>query len=285
MAIKTLFTKKRALRWVAACVASVVTTFVGVYPEPFAMTPGEQRCSLRDVSAWQIALNDPDQEITAEYRLGVTEAFLAHCPNRPERAEAHQVAGLAAMYAGLTERALKHFEQAEPIYDTDILFAYAAILLQTGETDLAWHNRDRLIARWKTIAERRLAAPIEAMQVAGGTIYILDRGQYGTDLTHAHAWIAIPDGPGWPATLSVGTDRQLSAFRKLRAPEVQANMTVIDLYRCRGRRILARLDTAPAPSDLHATAIAAMTAYLAQPDTDADGTCLWPHRLLPKPQR
>ncbi len=290
MNLKTLLTKPRLVRLSGAALAAAVVTFVGLYPAPFAK--GETSgCSLQDVGIWRAELTDPSAEIDPDYILRVTGAFLQRCPDRPEVKEAHRLSGLAANDKGDTRLAVTHFEQAGYLPDAWAKFAYAAALLAEGEDDQAWMMRDMLVADWLRKLKRRPDADIVSVEVPGGMVHhlkVTPRGQNEVVL----AWTAVPDGAGWPATLSAGPDRQLLAFRQMRAGSEAQQKSVIDLYRCRGRRVLAELDGALPDETFNSTAIAAMTAYLANPDPSVTlsgpqplAMCLWPSRLLPVPSQ
>ncbi|MEM6534686.1 MAG: hypothetical protein AAF613_03505 [Pseudomonadota bacterium] len=275
------------MRWSGAAIAAATATLVGLYPAPSAM-PGEDGCSLSDVMVWQSQINDPQEEATPDYLRRVSEAFVRECPERPEVTHAHKIAGLAANTLGDTRAAITHFEGAGWARDMTANFAYAAALLAEGEAERAWQVRDDIVAAWRAKIERSAEVDLSIHELEAGKVLRLTfAGAGGAPQT---SWTAIPDGPGWPATLSAGKDRALTAFRNMRDAGRAPDLRVIDFYRCGGRRILARLDQPVDMAELDRAALTAMAAYLARPDeTVANSTedrlsmCLWPQRLLPSP--
>ena len=287
MAINVSFTKFLR-RLGAGVLATGVTTFIAVYPRAGAEIQ-PQDCSLRDVGAWQAQLVDREQELSPGYILRVTEAFLARCPTRPEVREASKVAGIAATNAGEPARALRHFERAGQLYDERANFYKAAVLLANGEAQRAWALRDQLVADWlEELAGDPLVA-VESHAIRGGFMHTVRFARPDHDSGIGTAWIGVPDGPGWPATLTMGAGRQRTAFHRLRAGAQSAPMQHVDYYRCRGRRLLAETEASIAMSELDEAARLTLIGYFTAPDgtTRQTGegtlkTCLWPSRILPR---
>ncbi|MEM9053843.1 MAG: hypothetical protein AAGB16_00835 [Pseudomonadota bacterium] len=276
-------------RWAFAGLTSVITTFIGLYGDPFAIGQ-ELDCGLQDVATWQSQLNEPTEEASPEYVLRVTEIFLKTCPNRPETRDAHRVAAMAAVDIDDADRALGHFDQALPLPTAQSQFYYAAALLAANQQDEAWTVRDQMIDSWAARIKRQRSVSLDETTVPGGRVYRLTYQALDDETGFRMAFIAVPDGEGWPATVTLGADRQLSAFHRLRAGADAKPLRHIDLYRCRGRRLLARSDKTLSVDDTTLAAQTSLTAYLANPDTEfgMDGDispCLWPERLLPAPPR
>ena len=277
-------------RWVFAAITAVITTLLGLYGDPIAVGQ-EVDCGLQDVTAWQKQLTAPTEETSPDYVLRVTEAFIDACPTRPEIREAHRIAAMAAVDLDDAERALAHFDQALPLPTLQAQFYYTAALLAAEEPDEAWAVRDDMIASWMRKIKRNRYVMLDEATVPGGRVYHLtysDAADHETGFRMA--FVAVPNGAGWPATVTLGADRQVTAFHRLRAGQEAKPLRHIDLYRCRGRRLLARSDETLSLEETSLAAETSLTAYLASPDTEfgSDGKispCLWPERLLPGPPR
>lgn len=289
MTVKTSFTK---LFWrvAGAIAATLVTTFVAMFPSPAEAQARD--CSLQDVAVWQSQLSDPQEELTPARIFEITTAFIEACPLRPEVREASRIAGMAAVDMGEGAQAVTYFEQAGYLRDDTSRLYFAAALLSDGQNDAAWDMRDHIIADWKQQMDRRQDVKIASRAVSGGTIYTVRFEYPDTETGIRAAWMAVPDAGGWPATLSLGSERQLTAFHRMRAGAETPALRHVDLYRCRSRRLLAKADKDIPVADLDAAASAALVAYLGQPDLldkTAEGsalaTCLWPNRLFPRPAR
>lgn len=255
----------------------------------YAHADVESGCSLRDVAAWQTQLSDPQEEATPDYILRVTEGFIQACPNRPELRDAHAIAGQAAADSGAAVDAIAHFEKALPLKSKAAQFTYTAALAVSGR-DEAWDVRDEIIADWLQRVSYHPNVTLLSQPIRGGKLHRLTIAHPRGDVRIKQAWIAVPDGAGWPATLTIGTDRQRTMFHRLRAGEAAKPPLFIDLHRCTARRMIGRVEASALQTDIDQEATRALTAYLAAPDmtekTDAGApiaSCVWPDRLLPEP--
>lgn len=276
-------------RWSFATLTSAVTTFLGLYGDPFAFGD-EAYCSLSDVAAWQIQLEEPTEEATPDYVYRVTTEFLVQCPNRPEIRQAHAIAAMAAVDADDAPRAVAHFENALPLSSLQAQFYYSAALLASGDSKSAWDIRDQMVHSWTQRLMRNRSVTLDETSVLSGKIYRVTYNAIDRETGFRVAFVAVPDGAGWPATVTLGSERRMSAFHRLRAGEEATQLRHIDLYRCTGRRLLARSNGSLSISETTETAERSLTAYLANPDTaygngEAIIPCLWPERLLPAPPR
>ena len=113
--------EKRIPRYLAALVISVITAYRGLGCDALAKSVlDKDACSLRDVAVWQSQINEPTEEATPAYIRGVTEDFITACPDRPERAEAHRIAGTSAVFEDQPQIAVDHFRQAGRMHEAGL---------------------------------------------------------------------------------------------------------------------------------------------------------------------
>ncbi|MEO0607939.1 MAG: hypothetical protein AAFY82_06890 [Pseudomonadota bacterium] len=285
MEIKKRFTK-RTCRYAGAALAAAVTTFIGwaglAKADPTS-------CSLRDATAWQLALNDPQIEQTPDHILSVTEAFLAKCPNRPERYDASRLAGIAAADLGAPHRAMRHFQAAGAMRDLLSNFYAIATYMAADEPRLAWRLRDQMVERWRSRLERHPAVSVSAAASEHGMIYQVYFTRADEHTGVRSVWVGVPYGPGWPATLSFSKDPFRLGLKRIRTSEETSDYRYVDLHRCQGRRALGEIATRLSVTEFDAAASASLAAYMAHPDQPEDydtgpvRNCVFPGRLLPSP--
>jgi len=279
---RTIFSK-RMRRYIGAGMAAAVTTFIGL---SFHLEARAQACGLRDATLWQLALHDPEIEQSPAYIRQLTETFISACPDRPELAEAHRIAGIAASDMDDVVAAAQHFEAAGFVTDLTSNFYAIAAFFGSGDAASAWRTRDRMVEMWRTKLERHPRVSITAEPHADGMIYQVYFSETDHESGTRAAWVAVPFGAGLPATLSFSHDRQRLALRKAKAAR-DFEFRYVDLHRCHGRRVLGRIDKDLASHEFDAAAQAALTAYLANPDQPASSAddpiqvCTFPSRLLP----
>lgn len=271
---------KRTRRYIGAVIATVVTTIAAM---DLGAEAQEQTCYLRDATEWQLALHDIEQEQSPAYIREVTETFSSACPDRPEFQDASRIAGIAAADMHDIDAAALHFRNAG--WMTDLMSNFYAIstFSAVGDAKSAWRVRDRMVESWRTRLERHPSVSVSAEALEHGMLYQVYFSELDRQAGTRAAWVAVPFGPGFPATLSFSHDRMRMALRKARAAE-DFNFRYVDLNRCQGRRTLGRIDTKIATHDFDASARASLSAYLAapdQPDADTITRCAFPNRLLP----
>ncbi len=285
MKIKTLFTK-RVRRYACAAVATTVTTFVGLQA---LSTADAQPCSLQDATKWQVAITNSEVELTPHYIRFMTEAFLRSCPDRPEFASASRIAGIAAADTGDADAAIEHFRHAGRLRDAQASFYAVASNLAANQDLSAWRYRDEMIETWRDRLDRHPMVSISSVKNEFGTIYQIHFAELDAETGARAAWVAVPTGPGWPATISFSNDRFQLALQKIRSGEDDPQARYIELNRCYGRRSLGRVDPRLSSVDFDGAAQAGLTAYLAAPDMQVEmseitiSPCFLHHRILPKP--
>lgn len=271
---------KRKRRYIGAAIATAVTTFVAM---DLVAKAEAQTCFLRDATEWQLALHDTEQEQSPEYIRSVTEAFLTTCPDRPEYQDASRIAGIAAADMRDVEAAAAHFRNAGRLTDLMSNFYAISTFSAAGDAKQAWRVRDQLVESWRTRLERHPSVSVSAEPLEHGMLYQIYFSEIDREAGTRAAWVAVPFGPGYPATLSFSHDRMRLALRKARAAE-DFDFRYVDLHRCQGRRTLGRIDNKVSTQDFDAAARASLSAYLANPDQPEPGAitiCTFPGRLLP----
>ncbi|MFN3213365.1 MAG: hypothetical protein ACE37M_09690 [Henriciella sp.] len=275
---------RRTRRYIGAAIAAGVTSFIAMNTINKASA---QDCGLQDAMDWQLALHDQQIEQSPEHISAVTEAFLDTCPDRPEFYDASRIAGIAAADLGEAKRAASHFANAGPMTDRLSNFYAISTFLAAGETKAAWRQRDQFIEAWRTRLERHPHVSVHAEPTEDGMIYQLYFSQVDEDTGIQAAWVAVPFGAGWPATLTFARDPMRMAFRRARTGQDVADMRYVDLHRCFARRSLGQITTKLTRSEFDAAAQASLAAYLARPDRGHGhpgsqiDICYSPARLLP----
>lgn len=276
--------QKRFLRYLGALLVSLVTTYSGLQRTAAADSAENIPCSLSDVTAWQISLEPSDEEASPAYIQRVTEDFIARCPTRPEIPEAHRIAAMAASWDKNPEAAAEHFDKAGQLRDTEALMMHAAARLAVGDSARAWALRDKAVETWISRTLRRKQAHIDVAKTATGRIITVSYDRADPDQRVSNLWIGVPDGEGWPAALSISSQRQLTALYRLRAGEDAAPLHHVRLYRCERRRLLARTQDQITQDMAAEAAEFALSAYLAAPDVPETGKltpCLFTGSILP----
>ena len=275
--------RTRLLRYAGALIVSLISLYSG--EQRYAHAAPQDGCSLSDAKAWQVALSDPQEEATPAYRRTVTERFIDRCAERPEIEDAHRIAAMAAAWEGKPETAAAHFEAAGYTSDTEALMMHAAVRFALGEETRASALRDEAVESWIARLVRRGIASIEIEETADGKIIAVTFDRTDREMRVSHLWIAVPRGAGWPAALSITSERQLTAFHRLRAGADAPALRHVRLYRCQSRRLLARSSQPLSAADVAGAARLGLSAYLGDPDVPAPGkleACLFDGYILPQ---
>ena len=273
----------RKRQCISAIIATTVTTIIAMN----AIASAEaQTCTLKDVNAWHVALNDPQVEQSPDYILDVTQAFLSACPMRPERFKAHQVAGMAAADQGDVSTAIRHFRDAGWMTNRFANFYAISVYATAGDHRAAWRTRDQMVEAWRSRLERHPRVSIEALPARAGMIYeIIFSDTHAPDGAQ-QVWVAVPFGPGWPASLSLSKGGLRASLRAEVSDSDRTAAAFYDFNRCVGRSSLDVSATTMPDADMREGVIDLLTRYLAKPDRPAARSkridlCVWPTRLLP----
>lgn len=279
---------KRKRRWLGAITATVVTTLMALSALPSAEA---QSCTLQDATQWQLALNDPAEEQSPAYIRRVTEAFLEACPERPEFFDASRIAGIAAADMGDAPGATQHFTNAGRMRNLQSNFYAMGSFLAEGKDRAAWRIRDQVVERWRSRLERSPQVSLTPLPQKHGMIYQVRFDTPDRETKLRMAWVAVPYGPGWPASLGFSSERMRLALRRTSSGSSVSGLEFIDLNRCLGRRTLGEIKQPISPQMYHDTALSSLNAYLADPDIPRGRDkrdiqiCVWPARLLPGPPK
>jgi hypothetical protein len=279
---------KRKRRIISAVIATTVTTLLALSAVSSA---DAQSCTIQDATNWQLAINDREQELSPDYIRTNTEAFLQACPERPEFYDASRIAGIAAADMGDPHAAAQHFRNAGRM--TNLLSNFYAMgsFLAIGEERLAWRVRDMTVDAWRSRLDRHPHVSVAASAQKHGMIYQVNFATPDKEPKLRAAWVAVPNGPGWPATLGFSSDRMRLALKRTSSGSGGAVVEFIDLNRCLGRRTLGEVKTPMSTQMYQKTATASLNAYLASPDIPRGREkrdiqiCTWPSRLLPGPPK
>lgn len=275
---------RRTRRYIGAIIAAGVTSFVAMNTFYKASA---QSCGLHDAMEWQLALHDTRIEQTPEHISAITESFLAACPERPEFFDASRIAGMASADLGDARAAAEHFKNAGPMADRLSNFYAISSFVRAGDSKAAWRLRDQFVEAWRSRLERHPNVSVQAEPSDDGMIYQLYFSELDKDTGIQAAWVAVPYGPGWPATLTFSRDPMRLAFRRARTGSESNELRYVDLHRCFKRRSLGQITTMLSRAEFDAAAHASLKAYLASPDKGAGSarsqveTCYSPARLLP----
>lgn len=277
--------RQRLARYASALIVSVVSSYCGLARYAAADAAQSPACSLRDAQAWQLSLDEPNEEASPAYILRVTEAFIERCPDRPEAASAHRIAGLSAGWAGQADLAYTHFAKAGHMRDTEALFIAMASAFHAGDEQAAAAFSADAFDAWVSRIARRGTGIATVETLPGGDIISVSFAPMQADAPTSRVWIARPANGAWPAALSVKSDAQLTAFHRLVSGKEAASLTHVRLYRCRQRTLIGRSDSPIDQGALETLARESMLAYLASPDRSAKGQfdiCLFADDILPE---
>ena len=174
------------------------------------------------------------------------------------------------------------------ITDLHSNFYHMSALIAVGEEEAAWQKRDWVVDRWRSRLEAHPLTVVESQTVPNGTIHRIYFAEADRAFGVKAAWVAVPRGAGWPATLSFSNDRKRLTRQKISVGQSAEDVRYVDFNRCRGRTLLARHDADVTGAEIDASAETTLLAYLAKPDgkevvvDKSDiSICVLPGRLLP----
>lgn len=259
------------MRWVMAAVAAAVTTAMGLsnlaYAQPSLFT--EYECGLSDAMTFQTNIESPKEEADPAYMLRTAEAFIALCPNRLERREAHIIAARGALDSGNGQQAAHHYDSAiarGAHLNTKTLMDYAVALHTIGETDRARTIQSAAITKWASHIAETNAGQVDIIERPSGDIYKVSFVVAEPGVKVSTMWVALPSKDGLPATVLIRPAFKIAAWRAMREGVNAQPLMVAEMNRCREQTILAETYGAMQSVDIEPIAMAALEAYMQQPD-------------------
>ncbi|MEO0983680.1 MAG: hypothetical protein AAFX03_13620 [Pseudomonadota bacterium] len=245
-------------------------------------------CGLQDAKAFYDELNDPSDEATPAYIRGVAEAFIERCAGRPEVVDAHLIAARAATDGREPATAIAHYETAisrrAPLAFRDRL-NLAAAYAAAGRAIDATAEKEAAVEDWLQQMERFGAGVWTQETTSQGRIYRFDVVWPDPERRQRAVWLAVPHGPAWPAAVTLGSDRQRSAFYQLRQGPAAGELMHLDFDQCDDQRTLLRTEDALTADAVEPGAELVLKAYLAAPNQmSQDGAfevCDRASKLLP----
>ncbi|MEL7547265.1 MAG: hypothetical protein AAGJ84_11475 [Pseudomonadota bacterium] len=285
-----LSSRPRLKRYIGALIATAVTTWIAAHNLARGDEP-DTTCSRDDVAIWHLALLETDPTPSPLMILEKTETFLAACPDRPETDQARAIAGMASVELGNAAAAVSYFDQVQYFTTVRQQLNYSAALLSVGRDADAWTERDELIANWlERVAQSGDVQTAMRVLEHGRLVHLLFSAEARLDGLRS-AWVVLPDGPGWPASIRMTQQAEGRPQRAVFSESAADEPLFVELYQCRSRRLLGRVSLDVSAAQTHANAQAALTAYLNAPDSVSAAassseiqTCFWPDHLLPPPR-
>lgn len=264
---------KTILRYLCPALAGIVAFVLGEYGAYAVPMPSfaelTQTCTPAHYTEYTNALHNPDMEGSPQDLLAISEAFLIGCPDRPEAPRVSLDAARHALDSGLGQRALLHFENARKAgayFPHQSRMDYISALVINAQPQPAWRIRDREVAQWLETARDQGLATIHATRLRDGLVYKLTFDAVDPSRRVRIAWMAVPFGAGFPATLSLEADAQIMALMHLSRGAAATDMEQLVLNRCHGRKTLTTSLTGLDDIATETQAMAIAKAYLERPD-------------------
>lgn len=289
---------KKVMKFTGPIVAGLVTLLVGHSYYAFADIESNQAtpapaCSSLDYINLQQDKATSTVEMTPSYALSLSEAFITRCPDRPEVARVSLTAAQEALDAGNAEAAYTHFHKAlarGASFDQQARMDFMTMLLANGRDQLAWDLRDEEVALWLAKLDEDGLTRISSREFTNGTIYALSFDEIDPVRRERLTWVAVPNGPGFPASISLSSEVQLIALARLRVGAASRNMQQIVYTTCADRDTLSTTFTGFKEENVEKLANGMLMDYLAAPESlmerdegDSITTCLTPERMLVAP--
>lgn len=269
--MRTFYQAERKVRWAMAAIAAVVTTTIGLSQSANAepSTSADYECGLRDALRFQTKIENPKEEADPAYMLRTAEAFIALCPNRLERREAHVIAARGALDSGDGMQAAHHYDSAiarGARLNTKTLMDYAVALQTIGANDRARAIQNAAVMKWAGRITETGVGRVEAVEGIDGVIYKVIFEVVDPNAQISAMWVALPNRGGLPATVLVRSAAKIAAWRAIREGVKDQPLMVAEMNKCRKRTVLVEAYGAMRSADIEPTAIEALKTYLRQPD-------------------
>lgn len=263
-------TGKTVLQIICAIIAGLVSVLLAhTYSFAQEHQPDEYTCSHLDYEEYRRRLKSEPLEGSPQEFLALAEDYLERCNARPEAARVALQAGRNALDTGDATRALEHYDFARRHYAAFQLqdrMDYITSLILNGQADLAWSLRDEEIDLWLETLEADGLADIETIRLRDGVVHKVTYDAVNPDRREETAWLIAPFGSGFPATISLSSDRALVALLKIRAGKEANGLKQLKLRRCHGQDTLISKIDGISDAAAHSVALTAAKAYLLAPD-------------------
>lgn len=259
------------MRWAMAVIAAVVTTAIGLssLANAQASPSADYECGLSDATRFQMKIESPQEEADPAYMLRTAEAFIALCPNRLERREAHVIAARGALDSGDGLQAAHHYDSAiarGARLNIKALMDYAVALQTIGANDRARAIQSAAVTKWAGRIAETGVGRIEAIEGTGGNIYKVIFDVVDPDAQISAMWVALPKTRGLPAAVLIRPAVKIAAWRAMREGAKDQPLMVAEMNKCRERAILVETYGVMRAVDIESTAMAALESYLRRPD-------------------
>jgi hypothetical protein len=269
--MRTFYQAGWKMRWAMAAIAAAVTTTIGLSQSTSAQSSAspDYECGLSDALKFQTNIENPREEADPAYMLRTAEAFIALCPDRLERREAHVIAARGALDSGDGLKAAHHYDSAiarGARLNIKTLMDYAVALQTIGANDRARAIQNAAVMKWTGRITETGVGQVEAVEGTDGTIYKVIFEVVDPNAQISAMWVALPNGGGLPATVLVRSAAKIAAWRAMREGAKDQPLMVAEMNKCRERVILAEAYGAMRSVDIESTAMEALKTYLRQPD-------------------
>jgi hypothetical protein len=262
--------RKTVLHLICAIVAGLVATLLA-HTHSFAQEniTDTEPCSQQDYITYLDGLKSHTTEGTPLEHLQLAEAFMAKCRDRPETGRVALRAARNALDAGRSEVALSYFDQARlsfASFTQQNRIDYITTLILNGQENLAWRLRDSEVHGWLEKLDHDGIASVEIIRLRDGLIYKATFDAVDPKRRESLAWLALPDGAGFPATISLSSEDAMIALAKIRYGKAGNSLKQIKLRKCHGQVTLLSDLNDLSETKANTIAMAAAKAYLAAPD-------------------
>lgn len=262
--------KKDIFAIICAIVAGLISTLLA-HTHSFAQTPDNPSptCSSADYIDYRYRLKTEPVEGAPAELLAVAEAFLETCNTRPEAGRVALQAARNALDTGDAEKALAYFDMARKRYaafkQQDRL-DYITTLVLNGQTALAWSLRDEEINLWLDELYDDGLAEVETIRLRDGLVHKVTYHAVDSSRRETVAWLAAPFGSGFPATISLSSEKAMISLLKLRLGDAANGLQQLILRRCHGQNFLLSDASGISAEEAQRKAMATAKAYLRNPD-------------------
>lgn len=286
--------QQRILSLICAAMAGIIATLLA-HTHSFAQTVEHTPapCSNQDYIAYLASLESQTIEGTPAEHLALAEAFLSKCHARPEAGRVTLRAARNALDSGLPEKALSYFDQARASFASfrqQDRMDYMTALILNGQEDLAWQLRDEEVNVWLDKLDHDGLAHVETLRLRDGLVYKVSFDAIDPKRRESIAWLALPFGQGFPATISLSSEDAMIALARIRYGEAASRLKQVKLRRCHGQVTLKNDLNDLSEADAHLIAMEAAKVYLSAPDGVLEtepgqpvATCFGLNRLFTAP--